>query len=164
MATILIDAEVYTVDDEVALHRGVAYDHLYGGSEPVWSSGGDNYMEAKTISEYIKGRRFIRRPDGTKIIGLSKNVHDTLGWHVEAFDNMEAELSTLKYELLAAKIMKEEYKAALRMADAEYNYIKILCDVYKGELDIYRACNKSLQSLSLWGRIKYSITGLFKWY
>tara|TARA_R110002111_G_scaffold106122_1_gene164281 strand:- start:113 stop:394 length:282 start_codon:yes stop_codon:yes gene_type:complete len=79
-------------------------------------------------------------------------------------DEVANMLSTLKDELLAAKIMKEEYKAALRMADAEYNYIKILCDVYKGELDIYRACNKALQSLSLWGRIKHSITGLFKGY
>tara|TARA_R110000744_G_scaffold162525_1_gene279173 strand:+ start:2383 stop:2868 length:486 start_codon:yes stop_codon:yes gene_type:complete len=161
MATILIDAEVYTVDDEVALHRGV---HLGSLPPPIWSSGGDNYMEAKTVSEYIKGRRFIRRSEGTKIIGLSKDVHEALGWHVGAFDSMEDKLSTLKDELLAAKIMKDEYKAALRMADMENVCVRAEHAVTTAELDIYRACYKALQSLSLWGRIKHSITGLFKGY
>ena len=66
-------------------------------------------------------------------------------------------LSTLKDELLAAKIMKEEYKAALRMADAEHNYTQ-------ARLAVYKLSSSLLQSLSLWGRIKHSITGLFKGY
>ena len=66
-------------------------------------------------------------------------------------------LSTLKDELLAAKIMKEEYKAALSMADAEHNYTQ-------AQLAVYKLSSSLLQSLSLWGRIKHSITGLFKGY
>jgi hypothetical protein len=73
-------------------------------------------------------------------------------------------LSTLKDELLAANIMKEEYKAALEWADLENVCTKAEHAVTTAQLDIYKACNKSLQSLSLWGRIKYSITGLFKGY
>jgi len=139
MATILVDAKVYIVDDEEALCTGVVYDHLHGCSEPVWNSDGDNYMEAKVVSEYIRGRRFIRRPDGTKIIGLSKDVHEALEWHVEAFDNMEKELS-YSTNLLGISNRRVE------------NLTKQLMRT-QSENQGYRIVLEELQSLSLWGRI-----------
>jgi len=150
MATILVDAKVYTVDDEEALNRGIVCDHLYGGSKPIWSNDGDNYIEDKVVSEYIKGRRFIRRSIvpiekddtftdtpykekvDTKIVGLSKDVHEALGWHVEAFDNIERELAICR------------------------NRISTLnCQLNNANNDslFYKKILEELQSLSFWGRI-----------
>jgi len=157
MATILIDAKVYEVDDEEALHRGVACEFYNGSVEPVWSTSRENYMEAKVISECIKGRRFIRRsrvPLGegdvfmddpskdkvdVKIIGLSEDVHEALEWHVEAFDNMEKELS---YNTNLLGISR-------RRVD---NLLEMLKHV-QSENEDYMLVLGELQSLSLWGRI-----------
>jgi len=150
MATILIDAKVYQVDDEEALHRGVACEFYNGSVEPVWPTSRENYMETKVISECIKGRRFIRRSrvpleEGdvfmddlskdkvdVKIIGLSEDVHEALEWHVEVFDNMERELNNCR----------------------NYNHaLKLQLGSVTNESLIYKKRLEDLQSLNLWGRI-----------
>lgn len=150
MATILIDAKVYTVDDEEALHRGVACEHFNGGIEPIWSTNSENYMEAKVVSERIKGRRCIRRSRvplekddvfmddpykdrvDIKIIGLSKDVHQALGWHVETFDSMERELDICRDRI-------STLNSQLNNANNDSLF--------------YKKMLEELQSLSLWGRI-----------
>ena len=77
--------------------------------------------------------------------------------HQVTNDEVAKLLTSLRDEVKGSKILIEEYKAALRMADMEHA-------VTTAELNIYKACNQALQSLSLWGRIKHSITGLFKGY
>jgi hypothetical protein len=152
MAILLVDAKVYKVKDMDAL-RGLSYTT----TTALRSISDNSYLPVEDAVELIRGKRFIRRrrkefginpnpktghsyEEEEIIVGLSNDVHEALGWHVEAFDNMEKELDGLRNtnysinrKLSTVKSKCGKYEVAL----LKYNNLTFwskLCKVFKGDM------------------------------
>ncbi len=68
--------------------------------------------------ELVKGRHFVNSRGERVCLGLQLNVQKTIGIYIEAFENLERQLDTLRTDYL--RISEKNIKLTTELADLKY--------------------------------------------